>query len=89
LAQTKKTMAIKTVTFQRVRSELEACVGATVADMVTAYNTYEATKAADATKSWTVRAVNSYFDGINFICIAEGSYPEINEDPLDQVPPLP
>lgn len=81
-------MAIKTVSFQRVRSELKTFSEATIGNLETSYSAYEAVKAADTTKTWTVRVINSFFDGVNFFLIAEASYPEINEDPTGQVPEI-
>jgi hypothetical protein len=82
-------MAIKTVSFQRPRTEAKTFSNATLGGVEADYNAYEVAQAADTTKTWTVRVVNAYFDGTNYVIVAEASYPEINEDPTSQVPELP
>lgn len=79
-------MAIKTVTNARTRSEVKTIQNATLGGAEASYASYENTKATDETKTWTVRIVNSYFDGTNYCIVAEGTYPEINTDPTGQVP---
>lgn len=82
-------MAILTVNFMRMRSELKTFSNASLGAIETAYASYESGKAADTTKTWTVRVVNGYWDGLNYVLIAEASYPERNEDFNGQVPALP
>lgn len=77
---------IQTVSFQRVRTEVKTFSNASLGSVETSYNSYESTQAADETKTWTTRVVNSYFDGTNYILVAESSYPERNTDPTGQVP---
>lgn len=81
-------MAIKTVSFQRNRSELKTFTNASLGTIESAYASYESTQAADDTKTWTVRVVNAYWDGSAHVIVAEATYPEINEDPTSQVPEL-
>ena len=81
-------MAIKTTSSSRTRSEVNTISSGTLGGAQTAYQTYEATKAADTTKTWTVRVVNSYQDGANYIIIAEATYPEVNTDATGQVPEI-
>jgi len=80
---------LKTTSFQRQRTEVKTFSEATLGDLETAFTTYEGTQAADTTKTYSVRVINSYFDGSNFILIAEASYPETNTDPTGQVPIAP
>lgn len=82
-------MAIITVAPQRVRSEIQAFVEPNLVDAVAAYNAYEVTKAADGTKTWTVRLAMTVWDGQYWNVVAEAYYPEMNDDRTGQVPILP
>lgn len=77
---------LKTTSSSRKRTEIKTFSEATLANLETAFATYEDTKATDDTKTWTVEVVNSFFDGTNFILIAQAYYPEQNTDPTGQVP---
>lgn len=81
-------MATLTVASTRPRTEVKTFSEATITNLSTAFATYEDSKATDDTKTWTVRVVNAYFDGINHCLIAEASYPERNSDPTGQIPEL-
>lgn len=81
-------MAVKTVSTSRFRTECKTFSGA-LATVEANYNTYESAQAADDTKTITVRVVNAYYDGTNHVIIAEKQWPEINDDPMGQVPELP
>lgn len=71
-------MAITTKVPSRVRTELKTFTDTVLADLETAYAAYESGKAADDTKTWTVRVVTSFWDGTNYVLIAEGQYPELS-----------
>lgn len=80
-------MAIKTTTFQRNRTELKTLSSGTLSGLETAFATYESDKCDDdSTKTWSVRTVTAFYDGTNYVAIVEAYYPEINEDPLSQLP---
>lgn len=82
-------MAIKTTASSRFRTELKTLSNASLGGLETAYSDLETTICdGDNTKTWTVRIVASYYDGVNYIVICEASYPEVNEDPTAQVPIL-
>ena len=78
--------SIKRTSNTRGRTVCESHMGSSLALAADAYNTYEAGLAADETKTWTVRAINSFFDGSNFFILSEAYYPERNTDPTGQVP---
>lgn len=82
-------MAILTVASRRIRTESNTLAAGTVGALDTAFTAYEAAKAADTTKTYSVRIVNTFWDGTNFIMSVEASYPETNEDPTGQVPLAP
>lgn len=69
-----------------MRTEVKTFANASLPTAEADYQTYEGTKAVDNTKTWTVRVVTAYYDGANHVIVAEGSYPEINENLLGQVP---
>lgn len=79
-------MAIVTVNYFRYRTELKTFVNASIGTCESDYASYEASKAADTSKTWSVRVVNGFFDGTNYVIIAEGSYIERNENFFGQVP---
>lgn len=79
-------MAISTTSITRPRTEIKTFSEPTFTDLDSAYAAYESAKAADDTKTWTVRAVIAFYDGSSYCLIAEASYPERNSDPLGQVP---
>lgn len=81
-------MAIKTTSSSRFRTVLKTFSG-TLGANETAYAAYESSLCdSDTTKTWQVRIVNGYWDGSSHVLIAEASYPEVNEDPTQQVPIL-
>lgn len=79
-------MAILTVNYIRVRTEVKLFSNASLPTAEAAYQTYESAQAADNTKTWSVRVVSAYYDGANHVIVAEGSYVERNEDFQGQVP---
>lgn len=79
-------MAILTTNYMRFRSELKTFTNAVLGTVESDYAAYELSKAEDTTKTWTVRVVCAYFDGISHVIIAEGSYPERNSNILGTVP---
>lgn len=81
-----KVMAIITTASRRIRTELKVLSGATTGDLETAYNAYESGLAGDGTKTWSVRIVSAYFDGSNYIAVAEAQYPETSDNPLGSIP---
>jgi hypothetical protein len=82
-------MAVKTVTNNRIRTELKVFTEASLGDLVTAYNTEEVSLAADATKTWTLQPISFFHDGTDFNLIAYAYYPEQETDPLGQLPTPP
>lgn len=82
-------MAIRTVTTARNRTELLVFTEASLGDLVTEYNTEEASRAADTDKTWTLTPISFFFDGTNYNLIAYAFYPEATDDPTGQVPELP
>lgn len=73
-------MAITTTTFSRVRTEVFACIGVTPTAAADEYNAYSELKAADETKTYTVRAVGVFQTDEQYTIVAEASYPEVNLD---------
>lgn len=71
-------MAITTKVASRIRTEVKTFEEPVLADLETAYATYESGKAGDTTKTWTVLVRASYFDGTNYILVAEAQYPELS-----------
>jgi hypothetical protein len=75
-------MAIVTLVGTRNRSEIKILTGATLAAAEAAYAAYEATKAGDATKSWSVGVIVFFLDAGTYYILAYASYPETNIDNL-------
>lgn len=71
---------VTTRTSQRQRTEVKTFSEAVLGDLETSFAAYETAKAADITATWSVRVVDSYYDGTNFILIAEAYYPEKIDD---------
>lgn len=84
-------MAVSTVTTNRNRTVLKSFEEATIADLVTAYNTEESTLAADTSKTWAMTPISFFYDGTNYHLIAYAFYPEYtdNPPPAGQIPELP
>lgn len=82
-------MAVKTTSTQRVRTNLVKFTEATLDDLVDAYNTEEASLAADTDFTWTLTPIAFHHDGTNYNLIAYKHYPETETDPFGQLPTLP
>jgi hypothetical protein len=72
-------MAITTLVPSRVRTEVKTFTDTVLADLEALYAAYESGKAGDDTKTWSVRVVTSYWDGANYILVAEAQYPELSD----------
>lgn len=82
-------MAIKLTSSRRIRTVAAAFSDSDLPTAIAAYNAYEVAQSEDGTKTISTRIVNSFFDGSDYVIIAESSYPEYTEDPTGQVPELP
>lgn len=82
-------MAVKTVTTNRIRTELKSFTETTLAALITSFNTEEATLTADTAKTWTLTPISFFYDGTSFHLVAYAYYPEATTDPNGQIPELP
>jgi len=68
-------------TTSRRRTVLKTFSSATLGGLETAFATYESDKCDDdTTKTWEVRIVSSFWDGSNYILIAEACFVEWSDD---------
>ena len=72
----------------RLRSELKTFTDAVLGNVETAYNSYEATKAAVSSETWSVKPIAAYFDTVasKHVVIAEATFIEHTSDNLTPLP---